>query len=102
MTRDSFFSTSNTLAVLSRLALASRLPFGLHATAKIQSAWSSICESSLPVSTSKIRIVRSAPAVAIFLLSGLKATEKTTSWVSARSRTGLHPPGSFRHSLATP
>ena len=91
------------LAVLSRLALASRLPSGQKAIPKIQSAWSSIWVKSLPVSTSKTRMVRSAPAVAIFLLSGLKATEKTTSWVSARSRTGLPPPpGSASQSLATP
>ncbi len=103
MTSASFLSTSKTLHVLSRLALASRLPSGLNATAKIQSAWSSTWKRSLPVSTSKTRMARSAPAVASRLLSGLNATENTTSWVSTRSRTGFAPgPGSADQSRATP
>ncbi len=40
--RTSFFSASKTLLVLSRLAVAIRLPSGLQARSKIQSAWSSI------------------------------------------------------------
>ena len=103
MTIDSFLSTSKTLLVLSRLALASRLPSGLKAMSKIQSAWSSISASSFPDSTSQIRMARSAPAAATFLLSGLKATAKTLSVLSSRSRTGLPPPpGSAIQSLTAP
>ena len=89
--------------VLSRLAVASRLPSGLQARSKIQSAWSSIRATSFPVATSQTRTARSAPAAASRVPSGLKATAKTLSVVSRRSRASLPPPsGSAIQSCTEP
>ena len=54
---------SNTLAVLSRLPVASWLPSAFQATAKTQSLWLVIVSCSLPLATSNTRTTPSAAAV---------------------------------------